>query len=153
MVYQIISLTIIYFSFPFRVNLYLTDDQNKYLPSITICIPFDINCLIENTNNFTYNININRFSRIIPQESIKCEIDFKNKDNINEKIDCNKISNIFIKFIINNPFKCFTYFLKRELFNNSTIRDYDLNQIEFRFNKSNLLMSESCYKNVYKIQK
>jgi hypothetical protein len=144
MIYQIISLTLIYISFPFRVNLYLTDDQNQYLPSITVCIPFNKECLIEYANN-TYNIKTGRFSRIIPQESIKCEIFYKTKNNSFEKIDCNKIANIISKFEMNSALKCFTYFQIRELLFNSTIREYELIHIDFRFIKSILSNPDSCF--------
>jgi hypothetical protein len=146
MIYQIINVTLNYISFPFRVNLHLTDDQNKYLPSITVCIPFDMKCLIDEViNGNTFKIKIEKFSTIIPEESIKCEIFYKNNNNKFRKIDCNKISNIISKFILNYQIKCFTYFQKRELLYNSNISDYELIQIEFKFIKRILFISDSCF--------
>jgi hypothetical protein len=135
MIYQIISVTLIYMSFPFRVNLYLTDDQNKYLPSITVCIPFDFKCLILEKNK-TFYIKYDEFSRIIPLENINCDVFYKTKNStILAKRKCNQIANIISKIEINSFLKCYTYFQKRELFYNSMTSDYEINHIEFRFPK------------------
>jgi hypothetical protein len=59
------------------------------------------------------------------------------------KIDCNKIANIISKIKKNYSNKCFIYFQKQELLYNSTISDYELNSIEFGFNKSILFISDT----------
>ena len=143
MCYQIITLTINYLLFPFNVKLYLTDDQNKHLPSITICFMFYRQCLLTQFN-FDFIIKYNEFSRIIPQESISCKLYFKNN---NKSLDCKQISEINEIIIINDYRKCFTYFQKRESYYNLSIINEEISFIQIIFNES-LYKKESCYTNL-----
>jgi hypothetical protein len=142
MCYQIITLTINYLLFPFNVKLYLTDDQNKYLPSITICFWCYHQCLLTQFN-YDFIIKSDMFSRIIPQESISCKLYFKNN---NKSLDCKQISEINEMIIINDCKKCFTYFQKRESYYNLSIINEEISFIQIIFNE-NLYKNESCYYN------
>ena len=142
MCYQIITLTINYLLFPFNVELNLTDDQNKYLPSITICFHFYHQCLLTQFNS-DFIIKSDMFSRIIPQESISCKLYFKNN---NKSLDCKQISEINEMIIINDFRKCFTYFQKRESYYNLSVINEEISFIQIIFNES-LYKNESCYHN------
>jgi hypothetical protein len=143
MCYQIINITLNYLSFPFNVNLYLTDDQNKHLPSITICMPFNGQCLFDSPDQFNLHIKPEGYSKVIPLDCINCNLYFA---KYNKFINCKQISQINEIFIVNEYFKCITYFQKRESYYNLSIVNEEISYIEIEFNKTLLFRRDrSCY--------
>ncbi len=146
MLYQVICVTINYFSFPFQVKLDLTYDQNKELPSVTICLTHKPDCLWERMGNVEYSIKINSFSRILHSDAIYCKLHLINDSNV---INCKDIASVEQTFTFHHSLKCFTYFQKKQnIFDNKfRIINKRISYIEFSFNKSYILSSDSCYYN------
>jgi hypothetical protein len=143
MCYQIVCVTLNYLSFPYNVNLYLTDDQNRDLPSITICFTINPYCIFDNNNNDQeYKIKREIFTRILPQNSIECNVILKNNQN---NINCNQIANTKEMFIVNTMRKCFVYFQKRETFYQTIGDNNEIDSIKFLFNNTLILRDDMCF--------
>ena len=144
MCYQIINVTLNYLSFPFNVNLYLTDDQNKEFPSITICFPIIWQCLFNVTTKYGFIIKPKAFSTIIPNDNLDCKVYFKNQLKF---INCRQIADINQLFITNQALKCFSYFNYYGTNNNSFINNNEIELIKIEFSES-LFRNEQCYKGI-----
>jgi hypothetical protein len=140
MCYQVINVTLKYFTFPYNVNLYLTDDQNLHLPSITICFEFRHNCLFTQKEN-VFLFKSEAHSRIIPQRIIDCKINLEN----NKLFDCKQISDINEAIIFSKFLKCFNYFQNQKSNYNLTIINKKINSIEITIKLNELFNKDSCY--------
>jgi hypothetical protein len=136
LIYQIIELTNNYLSFDFEVKLDIIEENEYYLPSITICIKSSINSnkLKQNLENNTKTINQFFYTTKNLTEILNCFV-YSHKYNKQLFKKCKEFG-IVLEYISfrDELLKCFTYFNKNHLSNKSTnYKMSKINFIEFKF--------------------
>ena len=145
MCYQILMVSLNYFSYPYYIKLHLNDDINKRLPTITLCFFQNPQCIYHSANNSSNNsrfkLNYNNLPKTLTKEFIQCSLRLSES---NESIDCEMISQVShsFLFIYHVPFKCFSYFNTND--RNTTIdNNMSFNRINLLLNKT-LLRTNKC---------